>query len=174
MEPLVNRVVNSKLITLKLDELVPHVETVEFDLADHLWKGLALREKDFRAAVKAYDWTSLSAKRLCVYCSADAIIPQWAYMLVGSAASPFASDVVIGTPKEADQMAFSIAALQIDVVNYQDQMVVLKGCTDGRTVGPQAYATLARRLSPIVKSLMYGEPCSTVPIYKRKKSTKGL
>lgn len=171
MQPLVNRVVNSKLITLKLDELVPRVETVEFDLADHLWQGLALREKDFRAAIKAYDWPSLSAKRLCVFCSTDAIIPQWAYMLVGSAAAPFASDVVVGTPSEADQVAFAAAALTVDTDQYKDQLVVLKGCTDGRTVGPQAYATLARRLSPVVKSLMYGEPCSTVPIFKRKKES---
>jgi len=168
MQPLVNRIVNSKLITLKLDELVPKVETIEFDLADHLWQGLALREKDFRAAVKAYDWTELSGKRLCVFCSADAIIPQWAYMLVGSAAAPFASDVAIGTPTEADQNAFAFAAMQLDTSSYTDKMVVLKGCTDGRTVGPQAYATLARRLRPVVKSLMYGEPCSTVPIYKRR------
>ncbi|MFK8057086.1 MAG: DUF2480 family protein [Saprospiraceae bacterium] len=169
MQPLVNRVVNSKLLTLKLDELVPPVETVEFDLADHLWKGLALREKDFRAAIKAYDWSSLSAKRLCMFCSADAIIPQWAYMLVGSAAAPFAQDVIVGTPTEADQVAFALAALNVEVSQYEDKMVVLKGCTDGRTVGPQAYATLARRLTPVVKSLMYGEPCSTVPIYKQKK-----
>ncbi len=168
MQPLVNRVVNSKLITLKLDELVPVVETVEFDLADHLWKGLALKEKDFRAAIKAYDWAHLSGKRLCVFCSADAIIPQWAYMLVGSAAAPFATHVAIGTPTEADQAAFALAAEKLDVTQYADQMVVLKGCTDGRTVGPKAYATLAFRLSPVVKSLMYGEPCSTVPIYKRK------
>jgi len=168
MQPLVNRVVNSKLITLKLDELVPKIETIEFDLADHLWKGLALREKDFRAAVKSYDWSTLSGKRLCVFCSADAIIPQWAYMLVGSAAAAFASDVSIGTPSEADQLAFAFAAKQLDTSPYTDQLVVLKGCTDGRTVGPQAYATLAQRLSPVVKSLMYGEPCSTVPIYKRR------
>ncbi len=168
MQPLVNRVVNSKLITLKLDELVPVVETVTFDLADYLWQGLALKEKDFRAAIKAYDWSLLSGKRLCMFCSADAIIPQWAYMLVGSAAAPFATAINIGTPNEADQAAFAAAAQKLDVSHYTDQMVVLKGCTDGRMVGPQAYATLAYRLSPVVKSLMYGEPCSTVPIYKRR------
>ena len=167
MQPLVNRVANSKLITLKLDELVKLIDTVEFDLADYLWQGLALREKEFRSALKAYDWSALTAKRVCIYCSADAIIPQWAYMLVGASAAPYAAEVVVGTPQEADTAAFAQAALALDVEPYANRMVVVKGCTDGRQVGAQAYATLATRLQPVVKSLMYGEPCSTVPIYKR-------
>ena len=168
MQELVNRVAKSPLLTLKLEELVPHQETVSFDLADYLWQGLALREKEFRAALKQYDWSSLSAKRLCVFCSADAIIPQWAYMLVAAGAAPYSTSIVVGTPKQADALAFAAAAAALDLTLYQDRPVVVKGCTDGREVGAQAYATITRRLSTVAKSVMYGEPCSTVPIYKRK------
>ena len=165
--PLVNRVATSPLLTLKLEELAPRLANVPFDLAEHLWQGLALREREFRAAVKAYDWSSLAGKRLCVFCSADAIIPQWAYMLVGARAGAHAAEVFVGEPAEADAAAFARAAAALDVEPYRDQPVVVKGCTDGRTVGPQAYATVAARLQGVARSVMYGEPCSTVPIYKR-------
>ena len=167
MKPLVNRVAASALQTLKLEELVAPVDTVSFDLAEHLWQGLALREKDFRAVVKAFDWASLSAKRFCVFCSTDAIIPQWAYMLVAAAAAPYATEVVVGTPAEADARAFARAAEQLDLTAYADVPVVVKGCTDGREVGAQAYATITRRLAGVASRVMYGEPCSTVPIWKR-------
>lgn len=167
MDALINRVAASPLLTLKLEELVPEVDTATFDIAEHLWRGLALREKEFRGVVKAYDWASLSAKRLCVYCSADAIVPQWAYMLVAAAAAPYAQEVVVGTPAEADVAAFARAAEALDLAPYRDAPVVVKGCTDGRAVGAQAYATITRRLAGVARSVMYGEPCSTVPIWKR-------
>lgn len=167
MKPLVNRVASSQLITIKLDELVPRVDTVAFDLADYLWQGLALREKEFRAALKAYDWGELAGKRLCVFCSNDAIIAQWAYMLVAARAAEFTDRVYICTPEQADQEAFARAAAQLDLAQYTDAPVVVKGCTDGRTVGPRAYSLIAARLQGVAKSIMYGEPCSTVPIWKR-------
>ncbi len=166
MQELVNRVAQSSLLTLKLDTLVPPLENVPFDLQQYLWQGLALREKDFRAVIKAFDWSSLSAKRLCIFCGADAIIPQWAYMLVASRAAEFAQEVYVGRPDTADAYAFALAAETFDIEPYRDQRVVVKGCTDGRTVGPQAYATISARLRGVAKSIMYGEPCSTVPIWK--------
>lgn len=168
MDTLVNRVAASPLITLKLDELADAIEPFAFDLADYLWQGLALREREFRAALKDYDWSALAGRRLCVYSSADAIIPQWAYMLVAAHAAPHAADVFVGTPAEADPAAFALAAERLDLEPYRDRPVVVKGCTDGRTVGPQAYATIMRRLAGVAKSVMYGEPCSTVPIWKRR------
>lgn len=168
MQELVNRVANSGLLTLKLETLVPIIDTVSFDLSDHLWQGMALREKDFREVVKTYDWASLSAKRLCVWCSTKAIIPQWAYMLVAANAAPYAAEIFVGNPKDADAAAFAKAAESLVLDAYKDQRVVVKGCTDGREVGPQAYAIITARLRMVAKSIMYGEPCSTVPIWKQR------
>ena len=162
----VNRIAKSGLLTLKLEDLVPRRDTVAFDLADYLWKGLALREKEFRLSLKQYDWAALDGKRLCVFCSADAIIPQYAYMLIGALAAPYVEELFIGKPEDADAAAFALAAATVDVEQYRDKRVVVKGCSDGRQVGAQAYATIARRLRGVVKSVMYGEPCSTVPVWK--------
>ena len=167
MQPLVNRVAASSLATLKLDELVPPVDTVPFDLADYLWQGLALREKDFRAALKAYDWSQVVGKRVCVWCSADAIVPQWAYMLVAARAAEYTDQILVGPPEHADADAFALAAATVDVEPYRDLPVVVKGCTDGREVGPRAYALITARLRRVARSVSYGEPCSTVPIWKR-------
>ena len=166
--PLTNRVAASGLLTLKLDTLAPTPPTHAFDLADYLWQGLALREKDFRAAVKAYDWSQAEGRTLCVYSSADAIIPRWAYMLVATAAGPHAAEVFVGTPAAYDAHVLAKAARDLDLEPYRDQRVVVKGCTDGRDPGAQAYATVTFRLRDVAKSVMYGEPCSTVPIFKRK------
>ncbi len=165
---LVNRIATSGLVTLKLDELTPKLEAHPFDLADYLWQGLALREGDFRAAVRAYDWEACAGKRLCIYSSAEAIIPQWAHMLVASAAAPFAADIYVGRPELADGAAIAAAVRVLDVEPYRDRRVVVKGCSDDLEIGPEAYAAIAFRLHSVVKSLMYGEPCSTVPILKRK------
>ena len=168
MQALTNRVAASGLLTVKLDGLAPKPQTLSFDLRDYLWQGLALREKDFRAAVRAYDWSAAEGRVLCVYSSADAIIPQWAYMLVATAAAAYATEVFVGTEAAYDQQVLAKAAQALDVEPYRDQRVVVKGCTDGREPGPQAYATVMHRLHGVAKSVMYGEPCSTVPIYKRK------
>ena len=166
--PLTNRVAASGLLTLKLDALAPRAETHAFDLADYLWQGLALRERDFRAAIGAYDWTRARDRVLCVFSSADAIIPQWAYMLVATAAGPHATEVFVGTPAAYDAHVLAKAARDLDLGPYRDQRVVVKGCSDGRDPGAQAYATVAFRLRTVARSVMYGEPCSTVPIHKRR------
>ncbi|RME00706.1 MAG: DUF2480 family protein [Bacteroidetes bacterium] len=167
MEPLVNRVAKSGLITIDLEQYFPKEEIAVFDLKDHLFQGLVLREKDFREAVKTHDWSQYRDKVLLVYCSADAIIPVWAFMLVASAAAPFARGVFQGSREEYLKFAFLKALESIDPEQYADKRIVIKGCSN-KPVPPAAYAELTRKLQPVVKSIMYGEPCSTVPIFKKK------
>jgi hypothetical protein len=168
-DQLVNRVAASGLITLKPEEWVPTVETVALDLKDHLFMGMILKEKDFREQMAAYDWKSLTAKVLCIHCSADAIIPSWAYMLVAANAAPHAAEVFFGTPEAWPTARMLLHVEAMDIEPYRDQRVVLKGCSDKVTVGPEVYLALTSRLVPVVKSLMFGEPCSTVPVYKRSR-----
>lgn len=163
---LTNRVAASPIVTLKLDELAPPRERVGLDLAEYLWQGLALRERDFREGLRGYDWPGLAGKQLCVYCSADAIIPRWAYMLVATHAAPHATETFVGTEAEADQADMLRAARELDVAPLAGRPVVIKGCSDGREVGPAAYAAIAQRLVGVARSVMYGEPCSTVPVWK--------
>lgn len=165
--PLVNKVAASGLITLKLETFWPQAELAELDIKDYLFKELLLKEKDFRAAMKAHDWTQYEGKVLLVHCSTDAIIPMWAYMLIAVHASPYAQDVFQGTAEDYYRTYFTQKLNALDVEAYKDQRVILKGCTDGKAIPPQAYLALTKRLRPIAKSIMFGEPCSTVPIYKR-------
>lgn len=165
-QPLINRVANSGLITLKLEEFFPQQELVHFDLKDYLFMEMILKEKDFRAAVKEHDWTQYEGKTLLVYCSNDAIIPVWAYMLVAAAAAPFAQDVFQGTADDYYRSFFLRRLDELDMEQYRDQRLVIKGCSD-HPVPPAAYLEVTRRLQPLAKSIMYGEPCSTVPVYKQ-------
>ena len=165
-QPLINRVANSGLITLKLEEFFPQQEVAHFDLKDYLFMEMILKEKDFRAAVKEHDWAQYEGKTLLVYCSTDAIIPVWAYMLVAAAAAPFAHDVFQGTADDYYRSFFLRRLDELDMEQYRDQRLVIKGCSD-HPVPPAAYLEVTRRLQPLAKSIMYGEPCSTVPVYKQ-------
>jgi hypothetical protein len=167
-QPLVNRVANSGLITLRLEEFFPQEELALFDLKAFLFMELILKEKDFREALAAHDWAQYEGKNLAVFCSADAIIPVWAYMLVTVYAAPFAKDVFQGTAEEFYKHAFQKALDKLNAEAYADQRIVIKGCSE-KPVPPSAYVELTRKLQPIAKSIMYGEPCSTVPIYKKPK-----
>src|SRR5206468_10235479 len=138
-----------------------------FDLKDYLFMGLILKEKEFREALKQKDWTPFTGKYVAVTCSADAIIPLWAYMLAGTYLQPVAKDVYVGTEKEMYKHIVLKSLNQIQPSAYNDQRVVVKGCGEIE-VGNYAYAEITKILTPVVKSIMYGEPCSTVPIYKRK------
>lgn len=166
-KPLVNRVAASGLITLNLEDFFPPEELVTFDLKGYLFMELILKEKDFRAALAEHDWQQYEGKNLAVFCSADAIIPVWAYMLVAAYAAPFAKNIFQGTADEFYKMAFQHALDGVDEKRYEDQRVVIKGCSD-KPVPPSAYVELTRKLQPYAKSIMYGEPCSTVPIFKKK------
>lgn len=171
-QPLVNRVATSGLITIKLEDFFPREEVVVFDLKDYLFMELILKEKDFRAALKAHDWTQYQDKKLVINCSADAIIPVWAYMLVAVYAEPYAGGIYQGSTEEFYKAAFSNALRSIEGADYEDKRVVIKGCSD-KPVPPSAYVELTHKLRPYAKSIMYGEPCSTVPIYKKPKPAKG-
>lgn len=170
-EILVNRVANSGLVTIDLEELYPAGEVVGFDLKDHLFMGLILKEKEFREALKAHDWTQYTGKNLAVYCSEDAIIPMWAYMLVASYAGAHARDVVLGTPGQFVEMAYLKTLAAIDPADYAGKRLVIKGCSD-KPVPASAYLEITRRLQPVAQSIMFGEPCSTVPVYKKAKPSE--
>lgn len=165
--PLVNKVAQSGLITLDLEQFYPDGEVVAFDLKDYLFMELILKEKDFREALKAHDWSQYEGKYLAVFCSADAIIPMWAYMLVATYAAPFAADVLQTTPEQLPEAIFWKRIAALDVTPYVGQRMVVKGCSD-RPVPPSAYLEITRRLQPIAQSIFFGEPCSTVPVYKKK------
>ena len=166
----VNKVAASGIITLDLQQYMPASEVVTFDLKDHLFMGLILKEKDFREALKATDWNNFEGKSVAITCTADAIIPLWAYMLVTAYLQPVAAFVYAGTADELRKHLFlqNIAAINVD--DLADQRVVVKGCGDA-AIEAYAYTEITRRLRPVVKSIMYGEPCSTVPIYKKVKPT---
>ena len=166
-ETIVNKVASSGLITLNLEEYLPKEEMVVFDLKDHLFMGLILKEKDFREALKNGDWSVYSNKNVAIICSVDAIIPLWAYMLVTSYLQPFAKNIYVGTEEEMQKHLFLQNIAAINVEDLKEQRIVVKGCGDIQ-IGSFAYAEITRVLLPHVKSIMYGEPCSTVPIYKRK------
>ena len=170
-ELLVNRVANSSLVTIDLEAFYPEGEVVPFDLKDHLFMGLILKEKEFREALKAHDWSRYAGKNLAVFCSADAIIPMWAYMLVASYAGDYARDIVLGTPDQFAEIAYLKKLATLDLNEYAGKRLVIKGCSD-KPVPPSAYLEITRRLQPVAQSIMFGEPCSTVPVYKKAKTTE--
>jgi hypothetical protein len=166
-DTIVNKVALSPLLSLDLEEYYPKEPIVVFDLKPHLFMELILKEKDFRAALQNYDWTQYQDKVVAVTCSVDAVIPVWAYMLVASYLQPFAKDIVFGDEKTALQHQFLKNIEAIDVNEFVDKRIVVKGCGE-LPIGEFAYMEITKKLRPIVKSIMYGEPCSTVPIYKNK------
>ncbi len=170
-DTLVNKVANSRLLTLKLEEYWPSRPFVAFDLKDYLFMELMLKEKDFREAIKAHDFSQYRDKTLLVFCSADAIIPAWAWMLVAAAAAPFAAEVYQGTETEYLRQYYRQTIAGLDLEDFQDQRVVVKGCGE-KDVPPSAYLDVTARLQPVVRSIMYGEPCSTVPVFKKPMTRK--
>lgn len=166
-KPLINRVANSGLVTIDLENFFPSGDIVPFDLKDYLFMELMLKEKDFREALDVHDWSQYQGKNMAVFCSTDAIIPMWAYMLVTTLATPYVQDIALCTPEQFVETAFwkKIAALPLE--DYVDKRIVVKGCSD-KPVPASAYLEITRRLQPVAKTIMFGEPCSTVPVYKRK------
>lgn len=165
-DTLINRVAQSGIITINLEDLYPSHKVVLFDLKDFLFMEMILKEKDFRTALKAIDWSDYNEKIVLVSCSADAIIPMWAYMLVGSYLEGQAYDVYNGSLAEYLAHHYEQVITGMKVEQYHDKIIVIKGC-GAMPVPPQAYLKLTSVLKPIAKSIMYGEPCSTVPIFKK-------
>ena len=162
-----NKVAESGILSIDLASLLPSNEIIVFDIKPYLFMELILKEKEFRAALLTTDWTIYQDKVVGIICSDDAIIPMWANMLIVSALNPFAKAVYFGNENKVreQQLLESIGSLNIN--EYNDQRVVIKGCGD-TPIGESAYIAITQKLRPVVKSIMYGEPCSTVPVYKKK------
>lgn len=164
---IINKVTDSGIITIDLTTLLPNNEIVLFDIKPYLFMELILKEKDFRASLQTIDWSTYQNKFVGIYCSTDAIIPMWANMLIVSNLQPFASGVYFGDENKVREQLMLEKIIQINANEYSNQRVVIKGC--GETpIGESAYIAITQKLRPTVKSIMFGEPCSTVPVYKRK------
>jgi hypothetical protein len=167
MDAIVNKVAESGIITIDLANYLPdRDDIIAFDIKPFLFREMILKEKDFRESMKTHDWEGYKGKHTAIYCSADAIVPVWAYMLIASYLQPFTVSIYFGTANELYNKLVSESISAIDIKDYADKRVVLKGCGD-KAVPESAYVSATERLRPVVKSLMYGEPCSTVPIYKQ-------
>ena len=164
---IVNKVASSGIITLDLEQYMPKEPVSSFDLKDHLFMGLILKEKDFREALKNLDWNTYDQKNVAIYCSVDAVIPVWAYMLVVTYLQPHAREIFVGNAEEMQKHLFLKNLEAIDTAAFTDQRVVVKGCGEVN-IEPYAYAEITRLLRPVAKSIMYGETCSTVPVFKKK------
>jgi len=164
-EEIINRVAKSGLITFNLEDFIPEGERILYDIKDQLWQGIALKEKDFREFVKNNDWSVYKDKFVALHCSVDAIVPTWAYMLLVTKIASYAKRVVFGNLEALEILLFEEALNGIEPAKYQDARVVIKGCSK-KKVPPSAYIKLTERLLPYAKTIMYGEPCSTVPLYK--------
>lgn len=165
-QTIVNKVAQSQLITLNLEDFFPN-DLVIFDLKDFLYMELVLKEKEFREALKQYDWNQFENKTVGITCTVDAIIPLWAYMLVASYLQPYTEKVFSGSEEDITQQALLKKISETDFQSYENKRIVLKGCGD-RSIAAYAYVEVTKKLLPFVKSIMYGEPCSTVPVFKRK------
>lgn len=166
-EHLINKVAQSGLITLDLEDFFPKEAIMALDIKEFLFRGLLLKELEFRAALKQHDWQAYQDQTVAVYCSTDAILPQWAFMLITTYLQPHTDKIYFGTPGEVEQKLFLQNLSTIEASKYENEKIVIKGCGT-KTVTGEAYLEITKRLQPVVKSLMFGEPCSTVPIYKRK------
>ena len=167
-EEIINRVAGSKLITFNLEDHYPKGQRFLFDISDWLHEGFVLKEKEFRDNAKEHDWSQYNDQFVALYCSTDAIVPAWAYMLITTYLEPFAKKVVIGDLENLESHLYQEVIDSLDVSDLKDKPVIIKGCSS-KPVPKNAYIFIIKKLQPIVKSLMYGEACSSVPLYKQPK-----
>ncbi|HSH66079.1 MAG TPA: DUF2480 family protein [Bacteroidia bacterium] len=165
-DQILNKVAQSGIITIDLEEFYPPGERILFDIKEFLFQELILREKDFRQAMKNQDWKSYTDKYVSLICSVDAIIPTWAYMLIVSYLEPYAKKIVFGDLETLETVIYHEVLSHLSLEQYKDARIVIKGCGN-LPVPTAAYVELTKRLRPLAKSIMYGEPCSTVPIFKQ-------
>lgn len=163
---IVNRVANSKLVTLDLEDFYPSGERVIFDIKDWLLEGFVLREKDFRETAKNHNWEQYREKYVALTCSTDAIIPGWAFMLLSTYLNPIAKKVVVGDLTQLETILYTEILEKLNLSQYEDLPVIVKGCSR-KPVPQNAYIQLINKLQPIAKSIMYGEACSSVPLFKK-------
>jgi Protein of unknown function (DUF2480) len=164
---IINKVSQSGLITFDLEDLYVPGDRVLFDLKEWLFEELILKEKDFRARLKEHDWEQYNGKFVAIICSADAIVPTWAFMLIASHLETHAKKITFGNLQKLEEEIFDEAISKLNQADFKDQKVIIKGCSK-IDVPVSAYVKLTEILRPVVKSIMYGEPCSTVPVFKRK------
>ena len=167
-DTIINRVAASGLITFDLEKLYKIGIRQSIDLSQWLDKGLVLKEKEFRAKLKGHDWSIYHDRFIALHCSTEAILPAWASLLVTTYLKPYARKVVLGNLKDLEVQLFANEIQLLDLSPYKDQPVIIKGCSE-KTVPQEAYVQLIAKLQPVVKSLFYGEACSSVPLYKKKK-----
>lgn len=166
-EEIINRVANSKLVTFDLEEFYPKGERMSMDIASWLMEGIVLYEKDFRAKAEDFDWSKYQDCYVNLFCSTDAIVPGWAFLYLSLKLVPYAKKVTVGTSEETETVLFTEILQKIDFSEYQDKSVIIKGCAH-KPIPQNAYLLTAQKLIPFAKSIMYGEACSSVPLYKRK------
>jgi len=167
LEEIINKVAKSGLISLDIKDFYPKGERATIDLKEQLWQGLVLKEKDFRAWVKEHNWSQYKAQHVGIYCSADAIVPTWAYMLVATELEGLSASVNFGSAQAIESAVVQNYMQNLDFSEYKDQRLIIKGCSD--IAAPEvAFTELTKALKPVVKSLMFGEACSSVPVYKRR------
>lgn len=167
MSEIVNRVAQSKLITLDLEEFYPTGARLQIDIKDWLFKGLILKEKDFRNQISEHNWAQYEDAYVALYCSTEAIIPGWAYMLIATKLQPYAKKVVLGSLEDLETTLFQDVIEKMNVSDFKDKPVIIKGCTN-KPIPPNAYLWATIKLQPVAKSIMYGEACSSVPLFKKK------
>ena len=166
-DEIINRVANSKLITIDLEDYYPNGQRVLFDIKDWLFEGFVLREKDFRTQVSKFDWNQYQDSYVALTCSSDAIIPGWAYMLLSIQLEPYAKKVIVGDLDNLETSIYQDIINNLEVTEYKDKPIIIKGCSN-KPVPQNAYIMLSNKLQPIARSIMYGEACSSVPLYKKK------
>ncbi len=164
---IINRVAQSKLVTFDLEDLYPEGKRVVLDIKDWLYEEIILREKEFRAFVDAHDWAAYQNSYVALTCSTDAIVPGWAYMLVTSRLSPFAKKVVVGDLEQLESAIYQPILETLNVAPFEDKPVIIKGCAH-KPVPQNAYLQAMAKIQTVAKSVMYGEACSSVPLFKRK------
>ena len=167
MSEIVNRVAQSKLVTFDLEDYYPKGARVVLDIKDWLYEGIILREKEFRTSLENHDWSQYKDSYVAMTCSTDAIVPGWAYMLLTTKLQPYAKKVVQGTLQDLETILYQSVIENLDISSFQDKSVIIKGCSN-KPVPPNAYLGLTERLQTVAKSIMYGEACSSVPLFKRK------
>jgi uncharacterized protein DUF2480 len=166
-EEIINKVASSGIITIDLEDYYPKGEVIQFDIKPYLFRELILKEKNFREGLQKTDWTKYENKIVAVVCSVDAIIPAWAYMLIATYLEPLAKNIIIGDEKEAIKQNILKRINEINSDDYNEKRLIIKGCGD-LFIDSAAYMEITKKLLPVAKSIMYGEACSNVPVYKKK------
>jgi len=166
-EEIINRVANSKLVTFDLEDYYPKGSRITLDIKDWLQEGIVLREKDFREQVKNHEWQQYQDAYVAIYCSTDAIVPTWAYMLITISLASISQKTVLGDLDLLETTLYEEIISNLDVSEFQDKAIIIKGCSK-KPVPVNAYLMITNKLKPVAKSIMFGEACSSVPLFKRK------